>query len=481
MSALLDEVKHIHDFITAQSSVLGGDAGIMNGQAHSLIDKVKKLQCVDHQLATSLTQLIGCGPWSKEHKESILTVIAAKVGSVTTQVKACSGRRRANQVLNCIQNYCTIADLDVLKGSSTDMIKLTTLVERCLSIGLDIPTERTVQHLVSFLWHHCRPGSSDVSQAYPLSLEFKRILKMRAKTYQFELDRLTAFPDSADDLPQAVLAVAYPDGQLPSKSSIDSASMVVASAAVPCRKSSKLVRSAPYQPPTQMALLPTSSNNRGMQPDQMQMYMQGMMNAIMFMQPSAQGQQLPGFRLIPPTPPTQTTPELPALTNGSTADELGVTDNADPSALAQPAKAAPVIAPSSSSNLSLFDLPSVPPKKAALAAQSVHLALATRPVKKKKTKKSKKDKGAESDDANDETDKVTKPVKGKDETDKVTTPVKGKPAAAMKSQNAPESKRSADDKWKGLPSEATRKKKRPNGCSKCRWKTVGCTPSCWRK
>jgi hypothetical protein len=320
MSALLDEVKHIHDFITAQSSVLGMDDVIMNGQSHSLIDKIKKLPCVDHQLATSLTQLIGCGPWSKDHKESILTAIANKVGSVTTQVKACSGRRRANQVLTCIQNYCTAADLEVLQGSSPDMIKLTTLVERCLSIGLDIPTERTVQHLVSFLWQHCRPGSSDASQAYPLSLEFKRVLKMRAKTYQFEPDRLTEFPDSPDDLPQAVLAVAYRDGQSPCKSSLDSSSMVVASAAVPCRRSSKLVRSSPYQPPTQMALLPTSSINRGMQPDQLQqMYMQGMMNAMMFMQPSAQGQQLPGFRLIPPTSPRVTTPELPSLTNGSVA------------------------------------------------------------------------------------------------------------------------------------------------------------------
>jgi hypothetical protein len=166
-----------------------------------------------------------------------------------------------------------------------------------------------------------------------------------------------------------------------------------------------------------------------------------------------------------------TTPELPSLTNGSVDDEHEGTRAEH--AIAQPSKVAVDATPLSSSRQSLFDLPAVPLKQAATAAETVSMALTTRPVKKKEKKEKKTSTPTKADDDDDA---------GKHETqDKIAKAQKGKPPSAKKSQNTPKSESHADDKWKGLPSEATRKKKRPSGCSKCRWKVVGCTPSCWRK
>jgi hypothetical protein len=235
--------------------------------------------------------------------------------------------------------------------------------------------------------------------------------------------------------------------------------MLVASAAVPCRRTSKLLRSSPYQPPAQLAMVPTSSVSRGLQPDSLQqMYMQGMMSAMMFMQPSAHGQQLPGFRLIPPTASKHPTPEVPALMNGSPEENSqDATLAAPPAATSQPA---PGITELKSSQSSLFDLPAVPPKKAATAAAAVEMALASRPTNRK---------GQKNDDASDKGNASK------------STPSAGKKKVKNNKAKAKAKDKSAGDKWAGLPSEATRRKKRPSGCSKCRYKVVGCTPSCWRK
>lgn len=94
---------------------------------------------------TSLSEQIGKGPWSTEQKESLAQGLAGAM----THSEACGSKRRPNQTMKSFVKFLTDNDLDALADSELHPVqKVKRIVERCLVLGLHLPSESTSKHIV---------------------------------------------------------------------------------------------------------------------------------------------------------------------------------------------------------------------------------------------------------------------------------------------------------------------------------------------
>jgi hypothetical protein len=105
-----------------------------------------------------------------------------------------------------VQNYLTDADLSILRGDSNEMAKLQYMVDRGYSLGLELLTEKSTQHVVAVL--HCVVQQGMCSRPTPgfsSVMEFKRLLKQRIKTHgsiQCGIPYVANFPTHPEELPK---------------------------------------------------------------------------------------------------------------------------------------------------------------------------------------------------------------------------------------------------------------------------------------
>lgn len=91
------------------------------------------------------------------------------------------------------------------------MVKVDTAVHRCALIGLDLPTEPTVGHIVSVIVSLAQ-CSLEAVQMHSLVVEFKKKLKAKCKLHGFSGEHgLVEFPASPHGLPKSRWDSAYGD------------------------------------------------------------------------------------------------------------------------------------------------------------------------------------------------------------------------------------------------------------------------------
>ena len=243
MASLLDEMHHINSFLTAQASIMGpAISAVMEGQASSLIAKIGMLPTLDAVCATELTTCIANGPWTPDQKNKLGQAVGSRLQIISTMkpATACSGRRRANQSLMSFEKYLTQEHADYLGSAASDVAKLNSMAELCEQIGLDIPSEQTVKHLIAVFCSVTKKGAVDHSLGFTYITELKRLLKTRAKSFPHQ--RPAIYPDLPSDLPQHIYEYAYPGGHVPLNLGIGLREIASASSSLACRKSSKMIR-----------------------------------------------------------------------------------------------------------------------------------------------------------------------------------------------------------------------------------------------
>lgn len=244
MASLLDELKHVHSFLAAQASIMGpAIAAVMEGQASSLIAKIGTLPSLDAVCATELTTCIGSGPWTPDQKNKLAHAVGSRLqisSSSSPPATSCSGRRRSNQVLMSFEKYLKKEHVEYLQSDASDVAKLNALTELCETIGLDIPSEQTVKHIIGVFCSVSKKGTIDHSLGYSYLTEFKRLLKQRPKVFPHQ--RPAIYPDVPKDLPTNAYQHAYPDGHTPLELGLGVRELQASAAHVACRKSSKLVK-----------------------------------------------------------------------------------------------------------------------------------------------------------------------------------------------------------------------------------------------
>ena len=122
-------------------------------------------------------------------------------------------------------------------------VKLDVAVLRAARIGLDLPTEPTVGHIIGIV-RTLSNAALDPTATHGLVCEFKKKLKAKFKVPGFTGEQtLQTFPSSPDELPQARLDAAYADDK--PTDYWKTHSMVLAGSHVPLRSSSSSLRAQP--------------------------------------------------------------------------------------------------------------------------------------------------------------------------------------------------------------------------------------------
>ena len=461
-TSLIDELKYIHEFLSAQSTIVDADVlqQVMCGQARTLEDRIRSSSSMDHQLATQLTQFIAQGPWLPAHKQQL---VAALNDRLTQQTSSGTGRRRPNQTLLNFQAYMTAPLIDLLSSPASDMAKLNGIVELCSKLGMDCPSEKTTQHIVSVfvaIAHKCAP---DPKLAFGYVADFKRLLKARCVPSQRH--HITTYPENPRDLPAAIYDVVYPSGVEPIDSGVSMSDLRVVASSVACRRTSKLVR---------------SSSSTDVRMDHTSLMHQLAPLLSQCIQNSNPRRQVGGINLqflqprgLPSSPHTSGSPGAEMVACPSPISDV----HAPMPAIADVPAAAPVVP----AGPPLFSTPKSPHE----AANIVMNALNNRPKEDDVSPHGKPDgtqsvpKGASAKKVASKSNAASKSKttpKPKGSVTKATNVSKTK-VSTKGGTSKHNAKCAAKTKPAIIPVDILKKYK--DGCSRCRF-SKGCTPSCWR-
>ena len=155
MSSLVSDLKQLHDFIQGQSKILSMEAlgKLLESQAEQLsLLWGRDGSQINMMTLGELSSLVAAGPWSNSQQEKLANVLGTVAARLTKSEnpsgKAFSGRR-PSQHLKAFTPYLTASDLASLSSDAHNAIKIKTLVTRCYLMGLHLPSEPTIQHVVS--------------------------------------------------------------------------------------------------------------------------------------------------------------------------------------------------------------------------------------------------------------------------------------------------------------------------------------------
>jgi hypothetical protein len=463
---LADELKHINAFLLVQVGVHPKGqtlTSVFDSQKTLVLSKVQHVAGLHAGAARELIEIISSGPWEPAQKSEL----AAAVNDRLVQSSAgdvAAGRRRLNQTVTGFHHYLSEADLTALTSQSNDIMKINTLVDKCIAMSLDIPSEKTIQHIVGVFMAIAKPGVNDPAVAFATTQEFKRLLKQRIKASPCAPTDITVYPDEPSKLPEAMFKKIFGDSKPADPSLIPQLSNIVdAGRMVPCRKSSKLVRES-----SSSVVQPSSSSSHFMGGHDVAHVLQAF--SAMIAQHAAPRSRQPHIQFFPSNRsslPTQSTPDQSPSALTGPQQHLAIADaSPEPSPPRPPTPSTPVSA--TGPVASLLELPTIPVQPIEDSVEVVKTALSNRTAQKDKVKDSVKPKAKASN---------TKKGTVKSSSSNAASSSKVKTKANNKKNKSDVSNKG--DKWLGLPSRAKRSQQFPKGCSKRRG-VPGCTPSCWR-
>ena len=114
--------------------------------------------------------------------------------------------------LHGFANYLTEAEIGILQDQTThDSVKLQCLVNRCVALGLHLPAEGTVKHIIASACDLQGLSAAHADAKFRALQEFKVQLKARIKHMQrLPMDlHLAKYPADPNDLPQELYSAAY--------------------------------------------------------------------------------------------------------------------------------------------------------------------------------------------------------------------------------------------------------------------------------
>ena len=192
-----------------------------------------------------LSSLIAAGPWTNSQKENLGNVlgnVAARLTKSENPTGSAFRGRRPSQHLKAFSRFLTPSDLASLQSDAHSSIKIGTLVKRCYSVGLHLPSEPTMQHIISTGLSLGMTGASG-EQKHQLLKEFKAQLRNMVKHRSGPPVFLVEFPKDPKELPEDLFKMAYDEEKpvAPDEQHVMVCSGLGASD-VPCRKSNRLVR-----------------------------------------------------------------------------------------------------------------------------------------------------------------------------------------------------------------------------------------------
>ena len=161
---------------------------------------------------TMLTQAISQGPWSEPQVKDLASIVLQ--GGLKSKCTAAS-RRRNNQKIMNIENYIDINTMVKLRNHTTysRLSRASMIAKEARSLGVELPDLPSLFRMVALLAY--------TEDNWQLSQEEVWSLMDRIQEYIKSVPRnvstpwLDNFPVSAAELPQEMISMLYPDGNLP--------------------------------------------------------------------------------------------------------------------------------------------------------------------------------------------------------------------------------------------------------------------------
>ena len=233
---LCDDLRHLHAFVAAQQKNLPSDGfgKMLASQASQFAQRLLGARgALSGGEGVALSDVISEGPWSESQKQVLASALNTAMESMA-DTKKC---RRPNQRLEGISKYLTESELKLLAGDAHPGTKLTAVADRCVFIGLHLPTEQTCQGVVATMIEAGVPAPTAPAK-FDLLREFKKLLKTKTKHQPPCGTHLVQYPASPHDLPSELFSAAYEEEGPNQRSD----TLGVSTHGIPLRKTSKLVR-----------------------------------------------------------------------------------------------------------------------------------------------------------------------------------------------------------------------------------------------
>jgi hypothetical protein len=110
------ELSHIHAFITAQETVTD-ITSLRAGQCTNIVARIRCLQVLSPQDATTITSLVGTGPWTVDQKKDLASAVQDRLtgGDPALSSPDQHKKRRNNQTLSSFEQYLTDRDITLIQ------------------------------------------------------------------------------------------------------------------------------------------------------------------------------------------------------------------------------------------------------------------------------------------------------------------------------------------------------------------------------
>jgi hypothetical protein len=455
------DLTHVQTFMASQAATLGDTADkVMAAQFRSFMNRLDKMQPLTPEDASNINAAVCSGPWTQEQRGQMCSKVALKlVTAETSQTHS----RRSCQEIRTFGSYLTSDEKSIIQDpASSTASKISAVCQRCYLIGLDIPSETSIRHIVSVV---CALSSTQTDNdhefLYSVVMEFKRWMKsLKNKTSTPPCGTfISQYPASPNDLPQTIIDHAYKSAR-PCDPDDIAANVNVIESRVPLRRSSKHVR----------AVVPaTASGHQMPSPTQVLQMVSSLFGAVGLNvpQPACRIQYLNQSNPIPP-PTHSSTPALPAMLT-----HAGMSTQDPPSLSMDNTNTTASPAPLAIADVHRADVPQMKVKDQMDAFMTAHqerrdagaqhvgdIPVATTPPAKKKPAAS-----AKSNAKSNTKGARAKPCKPKASPKSKASNVKAK----SKSWHSTVQNQISKEQWKQAV----------GGCGKCRYSPF-CTPSCWR-
>lgn len=206
------DMVHMHSFLAAQKRILSAECftNMLEAQAMSFSKRLDTLSgSISTEEAAAIASTVAEGPWSPIQQQMLGNKLS---GSLAGGSAAQTPARRPPQCLHGFANYLTEAEIGILQDQTThDSVKLQCLVNRCVALGLHLPAEGTVKHIIASACDLQGLSAANADAKFRALQEFKVQLKARINHMQrLPMDlHLAKYPADPNDLPQELYSAAY--------------------------------------------------------------------------------------------------------------------------------------------------------------------------------------------------------------------------------------------------------------------------------
>lgn len=147
-SILLDDLKHIQEFLATQKRTVKKDAfkKMLDNQLKAWVSRIGDINITPLE-AAEMGELLASGPWLDHHQEALSEALATKMEGAALGKGASS--RRPMQTLTCFGAYLAESDLKHLSDPEVHNVnKIQRLVAKCVALGLHLPKETTTKQII---------------------------------------------------------------------------------------------------------------------------------------------------------------------------------------------------------------------------------------------------------------------------------------------------------------------------------------------